>query len=91
MTKVCKSLIQLKNNLKSIKPLKELLDSNSNKFIQIISNSLNLCEKLIDILETTLNEDAPVSVSKGNVVNKGFNPELDQLKDLSKSGFSNFL
>jgi len=81
-----RELIQLKNNLKSIKPLKELLDSNSNKFIQIISNSLNLCEKLIDILERTLNEDAPVSVSKGNVVNKGFNPELDQLKDLSKSG-----
>tara|TARA_B100001094_G_scaffold92184_1_gene88091 strand:- start:82 stop:2676 length:2595 start_codon:yes stop_codon:yes gene_type:complete len=81
-----RELIQLKNNLKSIKPLKELLNSNSNNFIQIISNSLNLCEKLIDILETTLNEEAPVSVSKGNVVNKGFNPELDQLKDLSKSG-----
>ena len=81
-----RELIQLKNNLKSIKPLKKLLDSSSNEFIQKISNSLNLCEKLIDILETTLDEEAPVSVSKGNVVNRGFNLELDQLKDLSKSG-----
>ena len=81
-----RELVQLKNNLSSIKPLKELLDSDSNKFIQKISKSLDLCEKLIDVLETTLDEEAPVSISKGNVVKKGFNVELDQLKDLSKSG-----
>ena len=81
-----RELVQLKNNLSSIKPLKELLDSGSNKFVQKISKSLDLCEKLIDVLETTLDEEAPVSISKGNVVKKGFNIELDQLKDLSKSG-----
>ena len=81
-----RELVQLKNNLISIKPLKELLDSSSNKFVQKISNSLDLCEKLIDILDTTLDQEAPISVSKGNVVKKGFNSELDQLKDLSKSG-----
>jgi DNA mismatch repair protein MutS len=81
-----RELVQLKNNLSSIKPLKETLDSSSNEFIQKISNSLDLCEKLIDVLEITLDEEAPVSVSKGNVIKKGFNVELDQLKDLSKSG-----
>ena len=81
-----RELVQLKNNLSSIKPLKETLDSSSNEFIQKISNSLDLCEKLIDVLEITLDEEAPVSVSKGNVIKKGFNVELDKLKDLSKSG-----
>ena len=81
-----RELVQLKNNLISIKPLKKLLDSSSNKFVQKISNSLDLCEKLIDILDTTLDQEAPISISKGNVVKKGFNSELDQLKDLSKSG-----
>ena len=81
-----RELVQLKNNLSSIKPLKETLDSSSNEFIQKISNSLDLCEKLINVLEITLDEEAPVSVSKGNVIKKGFNVELDQLKDLSKSG-----
>jgi DNA mismatch repair protein MutS len=47
---------------------------------------LDLCEKLINVLEITLDEQAPVNVNKGNVVKKGFNLELDQLKDLSKSG-----
>ena len=81
-----KELIQLKNNLISIKPLKELLDSTSDNFVQKISKSLDLCEKLINVLEITLDEQAPVNVNKGNVVKKGFNLELDQLKDLSKSG-----
>ena len=79
-------LIQLKNNLITIKPLKELLDSTSDNFVQKISKSLDLCEKLINVLEITLDEQAPVNVNKGNVVKKGFNLELDQLKDLSKSG-----
>jgi DNA mismatch repair protein MutS len=81
-----RELIQLKNNLISIKPLKELLDSTSDNFVQKISKSLDLCEKLINVLEITLDEQAPVNVNKGNVVKKGFNLELDQLKDLSKSG-----
>ena len=81
-----RELIQLKNNLISIKPLKELLDSTSDNFVQKISKSLDLCEKLINVLEITLDEQAPVNVNKGNVVKKGFNLELDKLKDLSKSG-----
>ncbi len=81
-----RELIQLRNNLISIKPLKELLDSTSDNFVQKISKSLDLCEKLINVLEITLDEQAPVNVNKGNVVKKGFNLELDQLKDLSKSG-----
>ena len=81
-----RELIQLKNNLISIKHLKELLDSTSDNFVQKISKSLDLCEKLINVLEITLDEQAPVNVNKGNVVKKGFNLELDQLKDLSKSG-----
>ena len=81
-----RELVQLKNNLSSIKLLKERLDSSSNEFVQKISKSLDLCEKLINVLETILDDEAPVSVSKGNVIKKGFNVELDQLKDLSKSG-----
>ena len=69
-----------------MKPLKNLLDSSSNKFINRISNSLELCKKLIKILDFTLDDNAPVNISKGNVIKLGFNSELDELRDLSKSG-----
>lgn len=81
-----RELIQLKHNLNSIKPLKDLLDSSSNKFIKKISKSLDICKKLIKILDFTLDDNAPVNISKGNVIKLGFNKELDKLRDLSKSG-----
>jgi len=81
-----RELVQLKHNLNSIKPLKDLLDSSSNKFIKKISKSLDICKKLIKILDSTLDDNAPVNVSKGNVIKLGFDNELDNLRDLSKSG-----
>ena len=81
-----RELVQLKHNLNSIKPLKDLLDSSSNKFIKKISKSLDICKKLIKILDFTLDDNAPVNISKGNVIKLGFNKELDKLRDLSKSG-----
>ena len=66
--------------------MRNLLDSSSNKFIHKISKSLELCKKLIKILDFTLDDNAPVNISKGNVIKLGFNSELDELRDLSKSG-----
>ena len=81
-----RELVQLKHNLNSIKLLKDLLDSSSNKFIKKIPKSLDICKKLIKILDFTLDDNAPVNISKGNVIKLGFNKELDKLRDLSKSG-----
>ncbi len=81
-----RELVQLKHNLNSIKPLKDLLDSSNNKFIKKISKSLDICKKLIKILDSTLDDNAPVNVAKGNVIKLGFDNELDKLRKLSKSG-----
>ncbi len=81
-----RELVQLKHNLNSIKPLKDLLDSSNNKFIKKISKPLDICKKLIKILDSTLNDNAPVNVAKGNVIKLGFDNELDKLRELSKSG-----
>ncbi len=81
-----RELVQLKHNLNSIKPLKDLLDSSNNKFIKKISKSLDICKKLIKILDSTLNDNAPVNVAKGNVIKLDFDNELDRLRELSKSG-----
>ncbi len=81
-----RELVQLKHNLNSIKPLKDLLDSSNNKFIKKISKSLDICKKLIKILDSTLDDNAPVNVAKGNVIKWGFDNELDKLRELSKSG-----
>lgn len=81
-----RELVQLKFTLNSISPIKKTLKSKSNKFIQKIENSLDDCDSLISLLDRRLDEDAPVSISKGSVIKSGFNSDLDELRNLSKSG-----
>jgi len=81
-----KELIQLKLSLIKIKSIKELINLKSLKNLYKINSSLSNCDSIINILDKTLDEDAPVNIKKGNVIKEKFNLELDQLRNLSDSG-----
>ena len=81
-----RELVQLKYTLNNIKPIKELLKLYPNQFIKKIENSLDNCDSLISLIDSMLDDEAPVIISKGNVIKNGFNSDLDKLRTLSKSG-----
>ena len=81
-----RELVQLKGNLKTIGPLINSLQLTENHSLIKISKSLHKCSDLLKILEKTIDDDAPVIVSKGNVIKDGFDKDLDELRSLSKSG-----
>ena len=77
-----RELVQLKNSLKAIEPIKTALkDSN----IALTQDFPNL-KVLADYIEKHIQEQAPVLVSKGNVIAQGVNSELDELRGLANSG-----
>ncbi len=81
-----REVIQLKNSLEAIVPIKSLTSNCDNESLKIIGDNLQSCEVLREKIKETLNEDAPVNVLKGNSIAAGFSSELDELRDLSKSG-----
>ncbi len=81
-----REVIQLKNSLEAIVPIKSLASNCDNESLKIIGDNLQSCEVLREKIKETLNEDAPVNVLKGNSIAAGFSSELDELRDLSKSG-----
>lgn len=81
-----REVIQLKNSLEAIVPIKSLATNCDNESLRIIGDNLLGCEVLREKIKTTLNEDAPVNVLKGNAIAPGFSQELDELRGLSKSG-----
>jgi len=81
-----RELIQLKNSLLELIPLKASLVNSSEQVLQGLGLGLHNCDKLIGILSSTLREEAPVSTSKGDFIADGFSEELDELRDLRKSG-----
>ncbi len=81
-----RELVQLKKSLQLVVQLKGKLTTTNNITLQKIADQLNPCQLIIDALEQQLNSDAPVNVLKGDVINKGVNEELDELRSIAYSG-----
>jgi DNA mismatch repair protein MutS len=81
-----REVVQLKNALEAIVPIKALTLKTENKALQNIGNAIELCEELRQRIKATLNEDAPVNILKGNTISSDFSADLKELRDLSTSG-----
>ncbi|WP_298956238.1 DNA mismatch repair protein MutS [uncultured Nonlabens sp.] len=85
--KICpREVVQLKNSLEAIIPVKEKAICSNNKALKIIGESLNPCIHLIDLFKQAIDEHAPVNILKGNTIAQGYHAELDELRGLATSG-----
>ena len=76
----------LKDSLDAIILIKTLALASENEALRVIGDSLHACELLREKIKTTIQEDAPVSVNKGNAIAVGVHSELDELRAISSTG-----
>jgi len=81
-----REVVYLKESLDAIIPIKKLALESPQEAVKIIGDSLHSCDLLREKINTTLNQDAPVAIAKGNAIARGVNAELDELRDISLSG-----
>lgn len=81
-----KEVIQLKRTIKQIDPIKTLLKKSGSVLMDKITDQLNPCLKLIELVETTLTEEPAVQIGKGRVIAEGVSAELDELRKILHSG-----
>ena len=81
-----REVVYLKESLDAIIPVKTLALQSPLEAVKIIGDSLHSCDLLREKIKTTLNQEAPVAISKGNAIARGINLELDELRDISISG-----
>lgn len=81
-----REVLHLKRSLKAVAEIKLLCSTAKNEALKSIGEQLNACHIICERIEFEINEDAPVLVSKGNVIAPGVNDELDELRSLSTSG-----
>ncbi len=81
-----REVVQLKNALEAIVPIKALALNTKNKALQHLGDQMDACEELRTRIKATLNEEAPVNILKGNTIASDFSSELKELRALSTSG-----
>ncbi|RVT78751.1 DNA mismatch repair protein MutS [Flavobacterium sufflavum] len=81
-----REVVYLKESLDAIIPIKTLSLESPQEAVKVIGDNLHSCDLLREKIKTTLNQDAPVAIAKGNAIAKGVNEELDELRAISTSG-----
>lgn len=81
-----REVIQLKNSLEAVVPIKSLALNSKNESLKIIGEQLHDLELLRNKIKETLFEEAPVNILKGNSIAEGFSETLDELRNISANG-----
>ncbi len=81
-----REVVALKNSLNAIIPIKEAAEKSNNEALKIIGEQLQSCSTIREKITKTLNEEAPVNISKGNAIASGVSEELDELRAISTLG-----
>ncbi len=79
-----RDLLQLKNSLKVLPDIKRILEEIK------YPKTIDTLDDVYDLLEKSINEDAPITVKEGGLIKDGYSPELDELKSIS-SGSKDFI
>ena len=74
-----RDLLQLKNSIHVIPIINKVLNN-------LKLNELQEFGELEDLLERSINPDAPLTIKEGGVIKIGYNAELDELRNIRKNG-----
>ena len=85
-----RDLVSLKNSLESVPQIISSLQECADTEIlsQILSQLSEFSElaELVSLINNAVEDEPPVSIRDGGMIKHGYNPALDELKDLSKNG-----
>ena len=78
--------IALKNYLETASILSNILNEFENEFINSLQKDIVDYSNIIESINTTIMEEPPILITEGNIINNGFNSDLDELREVSKNG-----
>ncbi|SDY68878.1 DNA mismatch repair protein MutS [Evansella caseinilytica] len=81
-----RDLIQLKRSLREVPKIFQTVKTLGNAFAAGIIAGADECRPLHDLLESSIQEEPPVSITEGNIMKDGYHKELDQYRDAMRNG-----
>ncbi|AYK67687.1 DNA mismatch repair protein MutS [Bacillus subtilis subsp. subtilis] len=81
-----RDLIQLKESLKQVPGVKQLVASLAHDKAKERAERIDPCGDVLELLEEALYENPPLSVKEGNLIKDGYNQKLDEYRDASRNG-----
>ncbi|HEY4490915.1 MAG TPA: DNA mismatch repair protein MutS, partial [Acidobacteriota bacterium] len=83
-----RSLVSLKLSAWALPKIKTLMAKLESGPVQRIAQELDILEDIAGWIDEAITEQPPVFAKEGNVIKHGYDPELDELRGLTRSGKS---
>lgn len=81
-----RDMIALKSSLRQAPPLKQLCAASASDTLRKIADSIDICEDLAEMIETSIADEPPISLRDGGIIKKGFHAHLDELREAGVNG-----
>ncbi|GEK24345.1 DNA mismatch repair protein MutS [Bacillus spizizenii] len=81
-----RDLIQLKESLKQVPGIKQLVVSLAHDKAKERAERIDPCGDVLELLEEALYANPPLSLKEGNLIKDGYNQKLDEYRDASRNG-----
>ncbi len=81
-----RDLLQLKKSLQVIPEIRQVLSAVAARPLAELVETLDGCESLVELLDMSISEDPPVSITEGGIFKAGYDAELDKLREASRDG-----
>ncbi|CAN5718247.1 DNA mismatch repair protein MutS [soil metagenome] len=80
-----RDLIALNRSLSQTPNINQSLSDAKSLLIQVLSENIFDLPEIRDLIERSIDEEPPVNLTDGGVIRGGFNQELDELRQISRS------
>ncbi|MEN8263564.1 MAG: DNA mismatch repair protein MutS [Nitrospirota bacterium] len=81
-----RDLLALRNSLETMPELKKLISGSKDRKISSISKRIDRLPAVSSLIEKAITDEPPIAVKDGGLIKKGFNAEVDELREISSSG-----
>ncbi len=81
-----RDLINIKNSVEKIPKIKELLEKADIPEISRFISKIKSFDEIKDLIESSINDNPPITIREGNIIKEGYNAEVDELRDILNNG-----
>ena len=87
-TATAKELLGLAATAHRFPYIKQLLASSNCKMLKSIYNDIDTLDEIVALIDAAISEDAPATVREGKIIKKGYNEQVDMLREDMDGGTS---
>ena len=80
--------IALYSYLQTAPQISEILQKFETKLLQNLAENIENYDDILALIDSSIQEEPPLQITDGNIIKIGFNQDLDELREVSKSGKS---